>query len=194
MNEKLEKLLGVDVSPYVEKKGGLSYLSWANAWREFIKVHPGTTYTIQKNADGKCWFGDSATGYMVYTAVTVDGLTHEMWLPVMDHRNKAVKEPDSFQINKAVMRCLTKNLAMFGLGLSLYAGEDIPQETKEDTLVKDTRMLYANIRKTILTGGNTQDNVDTITGIDMVKVAEIVNSKDEKAIKALHDKLKKVEL
>jgi len=127
---ELERMLALDVSSYVEKKNGLSYLSWANAWREFIKVYPTARYEILKDNDKNCHFGNSQIGYMVYTTVTVDEITHEMWLPVMDFKNKSMLAPTTFDINKAVMRCLTKNLAMFGLGLYIYAGEDIPEDDK----------------------------------------------------------------
>lgn len=142
--KNLEKLLALDVSSYTEQKDGLTYLSWANAWREFVKIYPNATYEIKKDANGKCWFGDENIGYMVYTSVTAEGITHEMWLPVLDMKHKPLKlnsytyktkygekevdAIDSFNINKAVMRCLTKNLAMFGLGLYIYAGEDLPEE------------------------------------------------------------------
>lgn len=124
---KLNELLALDVSNFTEKKNGLSYLSWANAWREFIKLYPSATYVINKDENGIPCFGNSELGYMVYTTVTVEELTHEMWLPVMNYMNKAIKNPDMFDVNKAIMRCLTKNLAMFGLGLYIYAGEDLPE-------------------------------------------------------------------
>ena len=117
----------IDVNEFAEKKGNLTYLSWAHAWREFKKVYPQAKYRIIKE-NGLAYFGNEKHGYMVYTEVTVDDLTHEMWLPVMDHRNKSVMNPTTFDINKTIMRCLTKNLAMFGLGLYIYAGEDLPQE------------------------------------------------------------------
>ena len=126
--DKLIQLLELDVNSFTEKKNGLTYLSWANAWREFVKVYPTASYEVVKDTDGKCWFGDSTNGYMVYTKVTANNLTHEMWLPVMDFKNKSMLTPTTFDINKAVMRCLTKNLAMFGLGLYIYAGEDLPVE------------------------------------------------------------------
>lgn len=118
----------IDVSQMTEKKNGLTYLSWANAWKEFKGVYPEATYEVKKDQNGKCWFGDDEHGYVVYTTVTVDKITYEMWLPVMDYRNKSILKPTTFDINKAVMRCLTKNLAMFGLGLYIYAGEDLPDE------------------------------------------------------------------
>ena len=149
---KLNELLELNVNGMTEKKSGLTYLSWANAWKEFIKVYPNATYTIKKNPNGVPVFGDS-TGYIVFTTVTVEDLTHEMWLPVMNGANKAMKleaytyktkygekevEPMSmFDVNKTVMRCLTKNLAMFGLGLYIYAGEDLPVAPEEYNQPKD---------------------------------------------------------
>lgn len=118
----------IDVSQMTEKKNGLTYLSWANAWKEFKSIYPEAAYEVKKDENGKCWFGDDEHGYVVYTTVTVDKITYEMWLPVMDYRNKSILKPTTFDINKAVMRCLTKNLAMFGLGLYIYAGEDLPDE------------------------------------------------------------------
>lgn len=141
--EKLEKLLELNVNNFTEKKNGLTYLSWANAWKEFVKVYPSAKYEIVKNEDGLPTFGNESMGYMVYTTVTVDELTHEMWLPVLDFRNKAVLKPSMFDVNKSVMRCLTKNLAMFGLGLYIYAGEDLPEGNSQHQ-VSDVRTLINN--------------------------------------------------
>lgn len=145
--EDFEKLYTLDVSKQVEKKDNLSYLSWAYAWREFKRVYPDAEYTVKKDENGRCYFGDEDIGYMVYTTVTAGNLTYEMWLPVMDSKNKTMKlKPykystkygqkdvagiSMFDINKTVMRCLVKNLAMFGLGLYIYAGEDLPEDIKE---------------------------------------------------------------
>lgn len=141
-----EKLYEINVNDKTEKKNGLTYLSWSYAWAEFKKVHPKATYEIKKFENGIPYAYDENTGYMVYTSVTVDDLTHEMWLPVMDGNNKAMKnkpytvktkykeitvQPATmFDINKTIMRCLTKNLAMFGLGLYVYAGEDLPEDAE----------------------------------------------------------------
>lgn len=126
---KFEELYNLNVNNKTEKKNNLTYLSWAWAWAEFKKVYPEATYEIVK-FDGLPYAVDQNTGYMVYTRVTADGLTHEMWLPVMDYRNKALQVGNAtmFDINKTIMRCLTKNLAMFGLGLYIYAGEDLPED------------------------------------------------------------------
>lgn len=141
-------LYAVNVNDNVEKKNGLTYLSWAWAWAEFMKRYPQAEYEIVK-FDGLPYAYDPNTGYMVYTKVTVDGQTREMWLPVMDSSNRAMKaEPykvvnkwgkestveaaTMFDINKTIMRCLVKNLAMFGLGLYIYAGEDLPEEEQKE--------------------------------------------------------------
>lgn len=147
IREKFQELYSLDVNKYVEKKQGLSYLTWSYAWAEFKKIYPDATYEIKKDYCGRCYFGDEQIGYMVYTSVRAGGLTYEMWLPVMDNSNKAMKlesytystrQGDKtveaismFDINKAVMRCLVKNLAMFGLGLYIYSGEDLPEDIKE---------------------------------------------------------------
>lgn len=162
IREKFQELYSLNVNQYVEKKNDLSYLSWSFAWAEFKKIYPDATYEIAKDEQGRCYFGDEHIGYMVYTSVTAGGLTYEMWLPVMDGANKAMKAlaytytvadwqydrqqgkrvkvgdiektveaMSMFDVNKTVMRCLVKNLAMFGLGLYIYAGEDLPQDIKE---------------------------------------------------------------
>jgi hypothetical protein len=125
---KFEELLSLNVNEKTEKKGNLTYLSWSWAWSEFKKAYPDATYEVVK-FDGLPYAYDEKTGYMVYTTVTADNLTHEMWLPVMDYKNKAmIDNATMFDVNKTIMRCLTKNLAMFGLGLYIYAGEDLPQK------------------------------------------------------------------
>lgn len=148
-----ETLFQKNVNNNVEKKKTgkteLSYLSWSWAWAEVKKLFPDARYEILKfqSANGNLlpYLYDEKTGYMVFTNVTIDNLTHEMWLPVMDGANKAMKgeeytystryngektvEPASmFDVNKTIMRCLVKNLAMFGLGLYIYSGEDLPEE------------------------------------------------------------------
>lgn len=147
IRDKFVELYSKNVNEHVEQKQGLSYLSWAYAWAEFKKIYPDATYNVAKDAEGRCYFGDESIGYMVYTTVTAGGLTYEMWLPVMDNNNKAMKflpykyqtrsgektveAISMFDINKAVMRCLVKNIAMFGLGLYIYAGEDLPEAEEE---------------------------------------------------------------
>ena len=161
IREKFQELYSLNVNEYVEKKQGLSYLSWSYAWAEFKKIYPDATYEVKKDEDGRCYFGDDDFGFMVYTSVTAGGLTYEMWLPVMDNNNKSMKAKaykystrngdrtveavSMFDINKAVMRCLVKNLAMFGLGLYIYAGEDLPEDIKEYTCAECGKSVDSNM-------------------------------------------------
>jgi len=142
-------LNSIDVNNKVEKKSGLSYLSWAYAWAEVKKLYPDADYEVQRDINGLPYVYDPNLGYMVSTQVMIAGSMHEMWLPVMDGANKAMKAESyeyatkygnktveaatMFDINKTLMRCLTKNLAMHGLGLYIYAGEDLPEENKSQT-------------------------------------------------------------
>lgn len=127
MEKSFDEVYLINVNGKTETKNGLTYLSWAWAWAEFKKVYPTATYKIKRFENNLPYVFDEKTGYMVFTEVTVDALTYEMWLPVMDHRNKTLLDAGMTDINKTIMRCLTKNLAMFGLGLYIYAGEDLPE-------------------------------------------------------------------
>ena len=142
-----ETLNAIDVNGKTEKKGNLTYLSWAWAWAEVKKNYPDATYEIKKFGESqKPYLEDENTGYMVFTEMTIDGLTHEMWLPVMDFKNKAmpIGQATMFDVNKTIMRCLTKNIAMFGLGLYIYAGEDLPEATKENQKDKMKQLQALN--------------------------------------------------
>ena len=148
-----ETLNTINVNDKVEKKSNLTYLSWAWAWAEVKKAYPKAIYrVISDPSTNKPYFYDENLGYMVVTAVTIEGETLEMWLPVMDGANQAMKKESyeystrygvktvdaasMFDINKTLMRCLTKNLAMFGLGLYIYAGEDLPEVTETKVIAK----------------------------------------------------------
>lgn len=126
-NTIFNQLNSVNVSEKIEKKGELKYLSWSYAWEHVKKKYNSATYSI-KMFDGKPYLYDENLGYMVFTEVSIMDEKLTMFLPVLDGRNKSLKKEtcSMFDINKALMRCLTKNLAMFGLGLNLYAGEDLP--------------------------------------------------------------------
>ncbi len=149
------KLNSVNVNKHTEKKQNLTYLSWTYAWSEVKKLYPDASYTIWKDTEGNPYTFKDALGYMCYTTVCIEGETLEMWLPVMNGANKAMKDKEytykvkdwtetnkqgkdvfmdktvesatMFDINKTIMRCLVKNLAMFGLGLYIYSGEDLPE-------------------------------------------------------------------
>ena len=171
-------LNSIDVNAKTEKKSGLTYLSWAYAWAEVKKLYPNASYEIQRNIDGMPFVCDPSLGYMVSTVVTIDDVSHEMWLPVMDGANKAMKSESyeyatkygnktveaatMFDINKTLMRCLTKNLAMHGLGLYIYAGEDLPEEqTTANTITQTITPTSPTLSILPLVKGDTNwDNVE----------------------------------
>ena len=131
------ELYAINVNKYVEKKNGLSYVSWPFAWGEVKKLHPDATYTIYENADGLFYHTDGRTCW-VKTGVTVNGIEHIEYLPVMDFKNRSipVDQITSFDVNKAIQRSLTKAVARHGLGLYIYAGEDLPEsEAPEEKTV-----------------------------------------------------------
>jgi hypothetical protein len=141
-NSVFATLSAINLNDKVEKKSNLTYLSWTYAWSEVKKHYPDANYEVVF-FDDLPYSHDYKTGYMVFTKVTIEGQTHMMWLPVMDGANKSMKDTEysyatrygdktvesatMFDINKAIMRCLVKNLAMFGLGIYIYAGEDLPE-------------------------------------------------------------------
>lgn len=165
MQEKsiFDKLSKIDVNGKTEKKGKFTYLSWCFAWSELQKVCPDATYEILK-CNGLPYFGDNEKGYMIFTKVSANNITHEMWLPVMDYQNKTIKNPTMFDINKTIMRCLVKNIAMFGLGLYIYAGEDLPEEAQNQTYApqKPTQAFDYEALKQELLESATQAEMETI--------------------------------
>jgi len=124
----IEALLKTNVNDHVEKKNGLSYLSWAWGWAEALKADSSAKYEVQF-FDGKPFVDINGTA-MVFVTVTMFGKPMTCQLPVMDYRNKAIPKPDAFAVNTAIMRCMTKALALHGLGMYLYSGEDLPEEGK----------------------------------------------------------------
>lgn len=134
MENYFKELNSINVQDKVEKKNGLTYLSWAYAWAELKKLHPSATYTVYENKDGWNYHTDGKTAW-VKTGVTVEGIEHIEYLPVMDYRNKSIEldKITSFDVNKTIQRSLTKAVARHGLGLYVYAGEDLP-EASDDVL------------------------------------------------------------
>ena len=132
-----EKLDSINVNSYTEKKGQFTYLSWAWAVRELLKIDPYATWVIHK------WGGDddvnsrpymeTEAGYFVQVTVTVNDVERTQVHPVLDNRNQSIKEPNAFQINTSIQRCLAKAIALHGLGLYIYAGEDLPHVTPLDS-------------------------------------------------------------
>lgn len=203
-----EKLCERDVSKYTEKKNGLTYLSWTYAWKEFKKAYPNATYEIT-HWEGKPYLFDENLGYMVETTVSNGTETHTMWLPVMDNANHAqrhieyeiatasgkkivVKPATMFDINTTIMRALVKNIAMFGLGLYIYAGEDLPElsettlaEKKQEEATKKIATMKARIKELLdsidpavdtsaFARYETIDDVDALTniGLALKKIAD----------------------
>ena len=134
MNEKksvFETLNAINVNGHTEKKNGLTYLSWAWAWAEVKKNYPDAFYTIYEDSEGMIYHNDGRTCW-VKTGVTINGQEHIEYLPVMDFRNNSIPldKVTSMDVNKAIQRSLTKACARHGLGLYIYAGEDLPEEEK----------------------------------------------------------------
>ena len=123
--EAINALLATNVNNHTEKKNNLTYLSWAWAWAEALKADSDATYKVEMFGD-KCFMDINGTA-MVFVTVTMFGKPMTCQLPVMDYRNKAIPNPDAFAVNTAIMRCMTKALALHGLGLYLYSGEDVPE-------------------------------------------------------------------
>lgn len=182
-----ETLYPINVNDKTETKEGLTYLSWAWAWAATKTLYPEATYNIKRFENNLPYVYDANTGYMVFTDVTINGLTHEMWLPVMDSHNRAMKsEPYTittkygkeirveaatmFDINKTIMRCLVKNLAVFGLGLYIYAGQDLPDVDMSDDEKK------AEIKRLIQQ-----------TGTDTVKYLAAMGTKFKKEFKSVDE-------
>ena len=136
-----EVLNAIDCNEHVEKKNDLSYLSWAWAWQIVKKNYPDAFYTIYENASGLFYHTDGKTCW-VKTGVTINGLEHIEYLPVMDFKNKSIplNAVTSFDVNKAIQRSLTKAVARHGLGLYIYAGEDLPEEVKMQKAEKEAAM------------------------------------------------------
>lgn len=184
MRSIFETLFAVDVSAYTDERKGLTYLSWSHALSEVMKRYPDMSYCVKRFGLQQLPFQyDPMLGYMVYTSVTIRGITKEMWLPVLDTNNKAMKsEPYTYDtknqkgikveaatfydINRAIMRCLVKNLAVFGLALYIYNKDDLPEgnddETADETPSDAVSGLIKQITETgskLIAAGATRDEV-----------------------------------
>jgi hypothetical protein len=123
-------LLKINVNEHTEKKNGLTYLSWAWAWREALKADQSATFDVQ-TFEGKPYMDVNGTG-MVWVTVTMFGQPRTCMLPVMDYKNKPILTPDAFAVNTAIMRCMTKALALHGLGIYIYSGDDLPEDESKE--------------------------------------------------------------
>ena len=180
-----ETLNNINVNGHTEKKNGLTYLSWAWAWSEVKKAFPGANYTIYENPQGWNYFSDGKTCW-VKVGVTIDELEHVEYLPVMDFKNKSIKADDvtSFDVNKAIQRALTKACARHGLGLYIYAGEDLPEEeaakNPERPAPQNDRVQEADLRAKVLGYINKvkmgKESIDKICEIYKVKDIKDMNA------------------
>ena len=204
-----EALRSLNVNDKCEKRDNLTYLSWANAWSEFKKVYPSATYRIINNPTTNLpYFVDPAIGVMVFTEVTANEQTHQMWLPVLNgaqkpmklepyeyqvwdrnsrqYINKTVEAVSMFDINKTLMRCLCKNMAMFGLGLYIYAGEDLPENATAPTTAEVKPKKATTTRKGRTVQQPTQPANDRYAGIK----AAIAAMQDTNSLLALYNQHK----
>lgn len=150
MQNYFSQLNDINVSEHIEKKGQFSYLSWPFAVAQLRQADPTATWEVRR-FDGLPYL-KSEPGYFVEVAVTVQGITLSQIHPVLDARNKPILAPNSFDINTSIQRCLVKAIALHGLGLSIYAGEDLAEGGKPETLSQEQQTTI----KTLITevGGN----------------------------------------
>lgn len=148
MENYFQILNEINVNDKTEEKNGLTYLSWAYAWGEVKKIHPDANFKVYERENGCIYWTDGKTCW-VKTGVTINGIEHIEYLPVMDFRNKSipVEAITSTDVNKAIQRSLTKAVARHGLGLYIYAGEDLPESEKEEKSEKFKKELFALAKK-----------------------------------------------
>lgn len=166
-------LNNVNVEEHIENKNGLRYLSWAWAWSEVKKVCPTAKYTIYENLDGWNYFTDGKTCW-VKTGVDIEGLEYIEYLPIMDYKNRSIplEQVTSMDVNKTIQRSLTKACARHGLGLYVYAGEDLPEE---ETNAIQNHPYYIELHK-MLKGQN---------NLPAERVLQLINERNGKPISQL---------
>jgi hypothetical protein len=158
-----EVLSKINVNDKVEKKNGLTYLSWAWAWGVLKENFPNANYVIYENKDGYNYHTDGKSAW-VKTGVIVEGIEHIEELPVMDFRNKSIPidQLSSFDVNKAIQRSLTKAISRHGLGLYIYAGEDLPEDNDSTSTTKATDFKANQVVKTIVGDPNQKARPNTV--------------------------------
>tara|TARA_R100001463_G_scaffold6332_1_gene20835 strand:+ start:1497 stop:2066 length:570 start_codon:yes stop_codon:yes gene_type:complete len=142
----------INVSKYVEKKGNFSYLSWSFAVQELLKVCPNATWDVHtfKTPEGIDQpYMKTETGYFVQVTVDVDGVKRTQVHPVLDNRNSPIIKPNAFHINTSIQRCLAKAIALHGLGLYIYAGEDLPEVMSNPSQIKRIREMLESDKCTL---------------------------------------------
>lgn len=164
------RLNSIDVGDHIEKKNNLSYLAWAWAWGEFKKLFPNSYYTIYENPEGWNYFADNRTCWVKTGVTLVDGdfqLEHIEYLPIMDFKNASIPKDKvtSMDVNKAIQRSLTKAIARHGIGLYIYAGEDLPEEPEEVKAAREAQIadLKAQIAAELKRVGAGMTNQEKLT-------------------------------
>ena len=186
MNDSVFNTLnGINVNGHKEEKNGLSYLSWAWAWAEVKKAYPDANYTIYENANGWNYHTDGKTCW-VKTGVTINGLEHIEYLPVMNFRNQSIPADSvtSTDVNKAIQRSLTKACARHGLGLYIYAGEDLPESEVSQAYPARGEMLK-EVAKNYPEGSKNLAALLATFNVDALEKAS------DEQIKAVYNKVKK---
>ena len=156
-----QKLKEVDISKLAEKKGKFDYLSWAHAVREMLKVFPEATWEVHEY-DGMPYM-QTTTGYYVKVSVTIDGISRTQIHPVLDNKNQTIDTPNAFQINTSIQRCLAKAIALHGLGLVLFAGEDLPNnitDKQEKEITKLANQVKDDKARNAILGAIKNGNVN----------------------------------
>lgn len=172
-----EILSAINVSGKTEKKNGLTYLSWAYAWGELCKVYPTATYKVHERDTqwGPCnYFTDGRTAW-VKVSVTIGDLTHTEMLPIMDYRNKSIPldKVTSCDANKAIQRCITKAVARFGLGLYVYAGEDLPSSVEYSDPIQ-AQPVQQPVEKAVQKSAQSQVPVKKDTRLITAEMVDII--------------------
>lgn len=178
MANHFEKLAAIDVSEHVERKGNFSYLSWAWAVDQLRRHDPSATWEV-KRFDGMPYM-KTELGYFVEVEVTSNGIGMSQIHPVLDNRNKPIAKPTPFDINTSIQRCLVKAIALHGLGLYIYAGEDLPKVEEE----KPSQQLMDNIKTTAAELAELR-NTDPATVFESMNIKNLSQLNKEQAEKAL---------
>ena len=174
------ELNSINVNDHTEKKNNLTYLSWAWAWGEVKKRFPDATYKVYEDDNGCIYWTDGRTAW-VKTGVTVNGIEHIEYLPIMDFKNRSIPLSDitSFDVNKSIQRSLTKAVARHGLGLYIYAGEDLPEDEQDSKPEVDEKTMnnYVSVISKLLAEPNT----------DGAQMLDFVNKKFKTSAQAFKD-------
>lgn len=171
-------LLKINVSDRTEKKNGLTYLSWAWAWATVLEVDPTANFEVEQfthpdNPNLRVPYQDIGGSCIVWVSVTIFGKTAKVQLPVLDYRNKCIPAPNAFDINTSIMRCLTKGIAMHGLGLYIYAGEDLPMDSEPPKVMPVDQKTGEIKGEVQLDTGNAQANANLFAE-SMIKYSTLV--------------------